>query len=126
MKRKDRNNLQKKSCFFKKILIGGSIDSIKDEELSKLLNLVFDYKEAYYIIHKEIPIFKKLFKGERISSERSKKNLEQLRKTSLLLSRAYKRENVSYTVEDLSKYPKYLKKEDLKWHAFFFDFTKYI
>ena len=111
--------LTEKLLLFKKVLIGGSIDKIKDEELSKLLNLVFDYKEAYYIIHKEIPILTKLFKGERINSERPKKTLEQLRKTSLLLSRAYERENVSYTIEDLSKYPKYFKKENLKWHAFF-------
>ena len=37
----------------------------------------------------------------------------------MLLSRAYQRENVSYTIEDLSKYSKYLKEEDLKWRASF-------
>ena len=72
--------LTEKILLFKKILIGGSIDNIKDKELSDLHNLVFDYKEAYYIIHKEIPIFKKLFKGERINTGRSKKSLDQLRK----------------------------------------------
>lgn len=111
--------LTNKLLFFKKFLIGGSIDTIKDQELSDLMNLMFDYKEAYYIIHKEIPVFKKLFRGERVNSGKTDKTLEQLRKTVLLLSRAYQRESVSYTIEDLSQYPSYMGWGDLKAKAFF-------
>ena len=108
-----------KLLFFKKLFIGGSINTIKDEELSDLLNLVFDYKEAYYIIRKEIPVFKTLFKGKRVNPKRIDKSLEQLRKFTLLLSQAYQRENVTYTIKDLSQYPNYMGQEDLRWHSFF-------
>ena len=113
--------ITEKVLLIKKLFIGGSINNIKDKELSQLLNLIPDYRDAYFIIQEEIPIFKMLFKeGFRdIDSESKKQTLKQLRKTVLVLSRAYQRERVSYTVEDLAKYPSYMGKNSLRWNSVF-------
>ena len=104
--------------FIKKLLVGGSIDTIKDQELDQLYDLVDYYKEIYLVLHKEISVLKNLVQGKKINLEGKEKTLEQVEKDTLeqvgkaviLLSRAYQSENVSYTVEDISKYSEYIKR----------------
>ena len=96
--------------FIKKLLVGGSIDTIKDQELDQLYDLVDYYKEIYLVLHKEISVLKNLVQGKKINLEGKEKTLDQVGKAVILLSRAYQSENVSYTVEDLSKYSEYIKR----------------
>ena len=95
----------------KRLLIGGSIDRLKDKELSLLYNLVYDYKDAYFIIHKQIPIFLRAFTDTSytITPEQRVKSLEQVKKAFKLLESAYKRENITYPIHDIYRYGDYLK-----------------
>ncbi len=99
----------------KKLLIGGSIDRLKDKELADLYKLMYDYRDIYYILHREIPIFKKALTGEigSLTMEETDLAMEQLRKAFILLERAYLREKIVYSVEDLNKYDQYLQQSGM-------------
>ena len=103
----------------KKILVGGSADQLKDQEIADFYRLIYDYREIYFILHKQIPVFRKVFTGGSggITPEQSRKALDQMRKSFVLLERAYTRENIVYPIGDLYKYHKYLKKSQLVEHA---------
>ena len=109
----DSEKLTLKLFAIKKLLIGGSIDELKYEELRKLLNLVYDYEVIYFILHRQIPVFRKMFKNKAISSKERDSLLEQLRKALKLLKEAYQRESIDYTIEDISRYGDYLKQANL-------------
>ncbi|MBC6415244.1 MAG: hypothetical protein GDA46_02500 [Bdellovibrionales bacterium] len=119
------NRLTNQLLFIKKLLVGGSIDKLRDQELSHLFHLIHDengsndYRLAYFIIHKEIPTLRKLFRGEIVREKARDKALEQLRKTLIILERAYKRVQVSYSIEDISQYPKYMGMKDSKLQSLF-------
>lgn len=93
---------------FKKILIGGSVDQLKDKELLTLSHLINDYKEIYFILHKAIPIFLKAFSEDSLTPKEKDKALDQVRKAMVLLNQAYQRENIVYPIEDIYKYAEYL------------------
>ena len=95
----------------KKLLIGGSIDRLKDEELALFYNLIYDYKDAYFIVHKQIPIFLQAFTGTSytITPEQKTKSLAQIKKAFHVLESAYKRENITYPIQDIYRYGSYFK-----------------
>ena len=117
--REKANRLIDQILFLKKILVGGSIDKLRDQELSWLLRMTLDYRDAYHIIRRQIPVLKRLFKGKPISENQEKTASEQLRKTLLYLERAYKREKVFYTIEDISQYADYMGEADPKTQSLF-------
>ena len=106
------SHLTNKVFFIKKALIGGSINKLKDKELADFYKLVYDYQEIYFILHKQIPVFQKAFSEGpgAITPKQRKKALDQIRKSFILLERAYTRENIVYQIDDLYKYGEYLKK----------------
>ena len=99
----------------KKILIGGSVDQLKDQEIADFYRLIYDYQEIYFILHKQIPIFRKVFTGgsDGITPEQSERALNQMRKSFVLLGRAYTRENIVYPIGELYKYYEYLTESQL-------------
>lgn len=118
--------LTDKVFFIKKALIGGSMDKLKDSEIAVFRRLIYDnprdddsqddsYQTIYYILHKQIPVFRKAFFEEstRITPKEREKALDQLRKAFILLGRAYTRENIVYRIDDLYKYDEYLKKAQI-------------
>ena len=94
----------------KKLFIGGSADRLKDQEIADFYRLVYDYQEIYYIMHEQIPVFKKVFfeKNGSLTPQQREKALEQLRKAFIVLERAYVRENIVYPIDDLHKHSEYL------------------
>ena len=107
--------LTNKVFFIKKVLVGGSIEQLKDKEISDLYKLIYDYQEAYFILHKAIPIFHKAFSGGLavLSPAEKDKALDKLRKAMFLLNKAYQRERIVYTIEDIDKYAEYLRSAQL-------------
>ena len=109
----------------KKILIGGSADKLKDQELRSLYNLMDNdltdgsdenlYREMYFLLHKQIPVLKKVFNKESsgITPKQRKKALSQIRKSFALLEEAYIRENIVYQIDDLYRYGEYFEKSQL-------------
>ena len=93
----------------KKILIGGSVNQLKDKELSTLFNLVYDYKDAYFIIRKQLPILVQIIEGKDrvITEEERSKFLNQFKKAFNLLESAYKREKITYSIKDIYRYGEY-------------------
>ena len=101
--------------FVKKALVGGSINQLKDKEISDLYLLVYDYQEAYFILHKALPIFHKAFSGDFavLTPKEKDKALNQVRKTMILLNKAYQSKNISYPINDIYKYSDYLREAQL-------------
>ena len=99
----------------KRILIGGSVNQLKDRELSILFNLVYDYKDAYFIVRKQLPILVQIFKGKpgAITVEERLKALKQLKKAFDLLESAYKREKITYPIQDIYRYGEYFRQAGL-------------
>ncbi|MCZ0932848.1 MAG: hypothetical protein OXJ52_06835 [Oligoflexia bacterium] len=95
----------------KRLLIGGSINRLKDKELSLLYDLIYDYKDAYFIIYKQIPILMQAFAetSYTITPEQRAKSLAQIKKAFKLLASAYKRENITYPIQDIYRYGSYFK-----------------
>ena len=95
----------------KRLLVGGSIDRLKDKELSALYNLIYVYRDVYFIIHKQIPILTQVFtdRSYTITAEQKNKVLIQIKKSFKLLESAYKKENISYPVQDIYQFGDYLK-----------------
>ena len=112
--------------FVKKLLVGGSIDQLKDKEISDLYSLIYDYQEAYFILHKVIPTFHKAFSGGLavVSPEEKDKALNQVRKSLFILNKSYQRENIIYPIEDIYKYGKYLLEAQLTDESAFPFFEK--
>ena len=94
----------------KQMLLGGDIDRFKDRELALFYKLIYDYRDAYYIIHKQIPILINIFKNEsyKPSPEEGANLLNQIKKTFQTLRTAYQRENVTYSIENIYNYGLYL------------------
>ena len=113
------NHLINQFLFLKKILVGGSIDKLRDQELFWLFRLTFDYRDAYHIIRRQIPVLKKVFKGEPISVAQEVAVSNQLRKALVWLELAYKREQVFYTLEDISQSADYMGEADQKTQSAF-------
>jgi len=107
--------LTERVFIIKKVLIGGSVDRLKDQELRSFYNLMDDYLKIYYLIHKQIPVLKRVFNEEAfgITPEQQKKALSQIRKSFALLEQAYIRENVAYQIDDLYRYGKYFENSQL-------------
>lgn len=98
----------------KKLLIGGSADQLKDQEIESIYKMVYDYQEIYFILHKQIPVFHKAFNEEEsITPEEMEKALTKIKTAFNLLERAYHRENIVYQIDDLDSYDKYLKEFEL-------------
>ncbi len=98
----------------KKILIGGSMDKLKDQELRSLYNLMYDYQDIYFLLHKRLPVFKKALAGSAgLSSAERSQALRQIRKAFEILGKAYKRENIVYETHDLYRYGEYLERAGL-------------
>ena len=99
----------------KRMLIGGSVDRLKDKELSAFYNLIYDYRDAYFVIHKQIPVFIRAFTDSSyiISPEQKNKSLSQLKKSFKLLESAYKRENITYPIQDIYLFGHYFKQAGL-------------
>ena len=95
----------------KRILIGGSVNHLKDKELSAFYNLIYDYKDAYFMIHKQLPVFMRAWteKPYTITSEQRSTALEQTKKAFQLLKTAYERENITYPIQDIYRYGSYFK-----------------
>lgn len=92
----------------KKILIGGSVDKLKDAEIASLYRLANDYRDIYFILSKQAVVFKKAFNSEeRITSQEKEKVMYQIHKAFVFLEQAYTREKIVYSIEDLYKYGEY-------------------
>ena len=84
----------------KKLLVGGSIDKLRDQELEWIFRLIYDYRDAYYIINKQLPNLMKVFSSqESLHPEQRQRLLEQFKKSFERLHTAYKRENVIYRIQ---------------------------
>ena len=110
----DARRLMERVFAIKKILIGGSADKLKDSEIVKLYKLIYDYREIYFVLHRHIPTFKKVFskKAGNINPEENEKALKELKTAFILLERAYLREKISYPIEDIFKYGDYFKEAE--------------
>ena len=109
------NRFTKQLLAIKRILIGGSVDQLKDKELSTLFNLIYDYKDAYFIAHKQFPTLNQILEGKSgaITTEERLKVLKQFKKAFALLESAYKRENITYPIQDIYRYGEYFKQMGL-------------
>lgn len=117
------SHLTERVFVVKKVLIGGSADKLRDQELRSLYELMGGqnkdkanlYLEVYFLLHKQIPVLKKVFNEESfgIIPEQKKKALKQIRKSFVLLEQAYIKENVVYQIDDLYRYGEYFKKSRL-------------
>ena len=104
----------------KKILVGGSIDQLKDKELATLFRLIYDYRDAYYIIHKQLPLLRNAGQlGHSLSEEQEERLLKKFKRSLLGLQEAYQRENVVYTLHDLNRYGEYLNTDKAQTHHIF-------
>ena len=111
-------NLTNKLFFIKKALIGGSVNKLTKRELAVFRRLVdndYDdnYKEIYFILHKQIPVFRKAFAGKQVTPKERTKALHQLKKAFILLKQAYTREKIVYPIHDLHKYDEYLEEAQI-------------
>ena len=95
----------------KRLLVGGSSDQLKDKELSTLYNLIYVYRDVYFIIHKQIPTFTQAFTNSAytITPEQKTKSLAQIKKAFKLLKSAYKTENIAYPIQDIYSFGNYFK-----------------
>ena len=93
----------------KKILIGGSIDQLKDQEIETFYKLIYDYQDIYFTLHEQIPVIRQVFSSsEGITPEQNEEALNKIRNSFVLLERAYDRENIVYPIDDLHRYGEYL------------------
>ena len=95
----------------KRLLIGGSVDRLKDKELLALYRLSYDYRNFYFIIYKQIPVFLQAFNEASyvITPEQKTKSLLEIKEAFQLLESAYKRENIIYPIQDVYQFGDYLK-----------------
>lgn len=102
--------LADKVFLIKKALIGGSINQLKDKELALLYKLIPDYREIYFIMHKEIPLLRKVFldKNSSITPEEKERILVQLKKAFLLLKQAYQKHRIVYSFKDMDQMGSYI------------------
>lgn len=103
--------LTKKIFIIKKLLIGGSVDELKDQEIQTLYRLIKHYEDIYFILNKTFPIIKKTFHSKdltQITLEEKTKALNKLSNAFTLLYRAYKKESINYSLKDIGKYAGYL------------------
>ena len=101
----------------KRILVGGSQDRLKDKELSALYNLIYVYRDVYFIMHKQIPVFAGAFSDDStITAEQKTKSLTQIKKAFKLLESAYKLENISYPIKDIYRFGDYFKQAGFLKH----------
>ena len=108
-------DLTNKFFTIKTILIGGSINELKDTELEVFTRLIPHYKKIYDDIRKVIPVLKKAFSntGESITPEEVEWALNPLWSALDTLRWVYQREKIEYPIHYLQKYPIYLKKANL-------------
>ena len=104
--------LTDKVFVIKKILIGGSINQLKDKEIETFYKLIYDYRDIYFEIQSQIPVFWRLFNSS-ASVTKEEYNSTQLEKAFKLLKQAYINKNVVYPLEDLNRYGEYLVKAKL-------------
>ena len=104
----------------KKILVGGSIAQLKDQELALIFRLIDDYRNSYYIIHKQLPLLRNASKPQhKLSKEQIALILKKFKRSFKTLKTAYQRENVIYTIQDLNRYGEYLNTNKEKTHHLF-------
>ena len=105
--------------FAKKVLIGGSIDKLKDSELDTLYRLIYDYRDVYFILHRQIPVLRTAFRGRpgAVTEDQRQKALEQLRRAFVRLEQAYVREKIAYRIDDFQKYGRYFRESGLPGDA---------
>ena len=107
----EAKNLATKILAIKKMTLGGHPHQFSDKELQQTLNLVYDFEKFFYIISKDIPVFRKLFiKEERefVSPSRLDRALRKLGNAFNILSKGFQREEVVHDFSDLDQYHRHL------------------
>ena len=110
---KGAKNLAAKILAVKKMTLGGHPHQFSDKELQQTLNLVYDFEKFFYIISKDIPVFRKLFieeEREVIPSKGLDKALKKLGNAFGILSESFQREGVVHDFSALDQYHKHLER----------------
>ena len=107
----DSENIVSTFFAFKKLLVGGHIDRLRDEELSQIYQLMPEYEKSLIVVHRHIKNFRSAFLPEErqaISEKEINKSLHHLQVAFQYLKEALMKHKVVYQLEDVSSLHMYL------------------
>ena len=104
-----------KALILKKILVGGAVDRLEDENLTKIKNMSYKYGHVSYAwfverMQKHIPLLISIFQGGGKPSEaRLQTMMSRIKDVLQDVAWLYKKHDVVYSLEDLRGIPDYIR-----------------